>query len=242
MRTRIKHLAVLSAAVLGTAAQAQESRGVNPADIDSRFDLIVKRVNLDPDGTTDIVTVKYDYKLSNTWGLNFELPAYTKLNTPGYSTSGNGDVFARARWIVPYAGWSVGTSFETVLPVASKDALGTGKYQLNASVLAVKPWSHSFITAFAAKQTTSVAGESDRASFSNSEVRFIPVFILPDGWAISGEMRQTWEHRSDMTWQRAEATLNKQFSLHWAGTFGYSQDFGDRKDKGTWSSSVKYFF
>jgi hypothetical protein len=234
--------ALLVLAAAGTAS-AQEARGVNPADIDSRVDLIVKRVRLDPGGTTDVVTAKFDYKLNDNWGLNFELPAYSKLSVPGFSASGNGDLFARARWIMPTAsGWLYGASFEVVAPAASKDQLGTGRWQGNLGALAVKPWSRSFITAFVAKQTTSLGGDADRAKFSNTEVRLVPVVILPDGWAISGEIRQTWEHRSDLNWQRVEATLNKQFTLQWAGSLGYSQDFGDRKDRGTLSAAVKYFF
>ena len=233
-------LLALSAAV---PAFAQQARGVNPADIDSRIDLIVKRVNLDPDGTTDVVTVKFDYKLNDNWGVNFELPAYTKLSVPGFSTSGNGDLFARARFIQPTAsGWIYGAAFEVVAPTASKDELGTGRWQGNVGVLAVKPWSRSFLTAFAAKQYTSLGGDGDRAKFSNTELRIVPVLMLSDGWALSGDLRQTWEHRSDASWQRIEATINKQFTPQWAGSLGYTRDFGDRKDGGAVAATVKYFF
>ncbi len=226
-----------------TPVFAQEARGVNPADIDSRIDLIVKRVNLDQDGTTDVVTVKFDYKLNSNWGVNFELPAYTKLSVPGLSASGNGDLFARARYIQPTtSGWIYGASFEVVAPAASKDEIGTGRWQGNVGALAVKPWTRAFLTAFVVKQTTSLGGDADRAKFSNTEIRFVPVMMLPDGWALSGEVRQTWEHRSDASWQRVEGTLNKQFSAQWAGSLGYSRDFGDRKDRGAFSAAVKYFF
>jgi len=237
-------LALLAAAsLMASAASAQEARGVNPADIDSRVDLIVKHVKLDPSGTTDVVTFKFDYKLNNNWGLNFELPAYNKLSVPGLSATGNGDLFARARWIQPTAsGWIVGASFEVVAPTASKDALGTGRWQGNVGALAVKPWSRSLITAFVLKQTTSLWGDDDRAKFSNTELRLVPVVMLANGWAVSGEVRQTWEHRSSQSWQRVEATLNKQFSAQWAGSLGYSHDFGDKKDRGTMSAAVKYFF
>jgi hypothetical protein len=235
-------LTALTAIGLCGIAFAQESRGVNPADIDSRFDVIAKRVNLDPDGHVDSLTFKYDYKLSERWGLNFELPAYTRLASPGLTVTGTGDLFARARWIVPAGAWTYGAAFEVVLPTASKDALGTGRNQLNASVLAVRPFSRSFIAAFAAKRTTSVGGDSDRAKFSNTEVRFVPVFIFDGGWAVIGELRKTWEHRSDASWQRVEAVLNKQFTPTWAGSLSYGHDFGDRKDRGAVSVAVKYFF
>jgi hypothetical protein len=223
-------------------AQGQQARGVNPAEIDSRFDVIVKNVELEPSGRTQSLTLKYDYKLNEQWGLNFELPAYTKLSVQGLSRSGNGDMFARARWIVPAGAWTYGASFETVLPVASPDELGTGHYQLNVGGLVVRAFSASFIAAAVLKQTTSVGGDSARSKFSNTEVRVVPVFILPAGWAITGEVRQTWEHRSDLKWQRAELTVNKQIDSNWAASLSYGRDFGDRKDRGAVSAAVKYFF
>lgn len=224
------------------AAYGQQARGVNPAEIDSRFDVIVKNVELMPGGRSQSLTLKYDYKLNPTWGLNFELPVYTRLAQPGYERSGNGDLFARARWIVPAGAWTYGASFETVLPLASPGELGTGRYQLNVSGLVVRAFSASFIAAAVLKQTTSVGGDSARDELGNTEVRVVPVVILPDGWAISGEGRQTWEHRSNLTWQRVEGTLNKQFDANWAGSLTFGHDFGDRKDGGAVSVAVKYFF
>ena len=243
LRRQVPMAGVLVAALVGGApAYAQQARGVNPADIDSRFDIIFKRVNLDPDGTADSLTLKYDYKLSSEWGLNFELPVYSRLSAPGLKATGNGDLFARARWIVPAGVWTYGASVETVLPVASKDALGTGRYQLNAAALLVRAFSPRFLTAVAAKQVTSIGGDSDRDKFSNTELRVVPVFILDQGWAVTGELRQTWEHRSNRDWQRAEVVLNKQFTQHWAGSLGAGRDFGDREDRGAVSVAVKYFF
>ena len=237
-------LAVFAAAsLLGGAAWAQQARGVNPADLDSRFDLSLKRINLDPEGTTDVLTLKFDYKINANWGLNFELPAYNKLKVPGFETSGNGDLFTRARLIVPTAsGLIYGGALEVVAPAASKDELGTGRWQVNVGALAVKPWTKAFLTAFALKQYTSLAGDAERAEFSNTELRLVPVLMLGDGWALSGDVRQTWEHRSGLSWQRYEATLNKQFSLQWAGSLGYTHDFGDRPDRGTVILTAKYFF
>jgi hypothetical protein len=234
--------ALLMTVGASSLANAQEARGINPADIDSRVDLIYKRINLHPSGSTDIWTAKYDYKLNNQWGLNFELPFASKLSVPGFSVSGNGDLFARARWIVPDGAMTYGLSFETVLPIASDDALGTGRYQLNVGALAVKAWSRSFLTAAVIKQTTSLGGDSHRDDFSNTEIRLVPVVILSGGWAITGDIRQTWEHRSNLSWQRVEATLNKQITAQWAGSVSYSRDFGDKKDDGTFSAAVKYFF
>jgi hypothetical protein len=232
----------LVALAWSAATPAQQARGVNPADIDSRFDVIVKQVNLDPDGSARSLTFKYDHKLGSEWGLNFELPAYSRLAVPGLTRTGNGDLFARARWIVPHGAWTSGASFETVLPVASKDELGTGRYQFNVGALAVRAFSPSFLTAGVVKQSTSFGGDSARPKISDTEVRLVPVFILPAGWAVTGELRQTWEHETNFRWQRAEATLNKQFDLHWAGSLSLGRDYGDRPDRGAVSVAVKYFF
>lgn len=232
----------LAALAWSAAAPAQQARGVNPADIDSRVDVIAKQINLDPDGRARSLTFKYDYKLGSEWGLNFELPAYSRLALPGLTRTGNGDLFARARWIVPAGAWTYGASFETVLPVASQDKLGTGRHQLNVGALAVRMFSPSLIAAGVVKQTTSVGGDSARPKISNTEVRLVPVFILPAGWAVTGELRQTWEHETSFRWQRAEATLNKQFDLHWAGSLSLGRDYGDRPDRGAVSVAVKYFF
>jgi hypothetical protein len=223
-------------------AQADQARGVNPADIDSRVDVIYKRVALDPDGSAQSLTFKFDYKLAPEWGLNVEFPVVSRLSLPGLQWTGQGDLFARARWIVPAGAWTYGASLETVLPLASQDELGTGRYQLNVAGLVVRAFSPSFIAAGALKQTTGLGGDSARAAFSNTELRLVPVFILPEGWAITGELRQTWEHRTDFSWQRAELTLNKQFNLNWAGSISASRDFSDRRDGGGASLAVKYFF
>jgi hypothetical protein len=224
------------------SAHAQQARGVNPAEIDSRFDLIVKQVRLHPAGSSRSMTLKYDYKLSPQWGLNFEWPVYSRLGLPGFSLNGHGDVFARARWIVPAGAWTYGTSVETVLPVASKDELGTGRYQLNVGGLVVRAFSPSVLGAAVLRRVTSLGGDSGRDRFSNTEARLVPVFIFSNGWALTGELRQTWEHRSKLQWQRAELTLNKQFDLNWAGSLSVGRDFGDRRDKGALSVALKYFF
>lgn len=236
-------LTALPGLSISLPAHAQLARGVNPAEIDSRFDVIVKQVNLPIAGHNQSVTLKYDYKLNQQWGLNFELPAYTRVSQPGFKSGGNGDLFARARWIVPDGAWTYGASLETVLPTASRDALGTGRYQLNGAMLAVRAFSASFLAAGVIKQSTSVGGDSDRAKFSNTDVRLVPVFILPQGWAVTGELRQTWEHRGEKaSWQRVELSLNKQFDLNWAGSISAGRDWGDRKDRGAVSVALKYFF
>ncbi len=233
--------AALMACAGGASAQ-DTTRGVNPADIDSRLDVVFKQVRLEPAGRLDVLTFKYDYKLNAHWGLSAELPTVSRLAAPGLRVTGNGDLFGRARWIVPAGDWTVGAAVETVLPAATNDALGLGKVQVNFGALAVKPLSRQMLLAALVKHSSGFAGERDRPDFTNTEVRVLPVILLSKGWAVTGEWRYTAEHRSGLRWQRTEAGLNKQFNPTWAGSLSYARDHGDRPDRGTVTAAVKYFF
>ena len=235
-------LAVLAVTSMFNPAAAESVRGVNPADIDSRFDVIGKRIRLEHGGHLDAITFKLDKKLHSNWGLNFELPTYSRLHTSGQAIEGNGDLYARARWISPQGAWTYGLSLETVLPTASRDALGTGRYQFNVGLLAARAFSPTFLAAGVLRQISSAGGDSARAGFDNTETRLIPVWILPQGWAISGELRQTWEHRTHQSWQRVEGSLSKQLNVNLAITGVLSRDFGDKPDRGAVTLALKYFY
>lgn len=223
-------------------AEAQAVRSTSFTGMDSRADLIIKRVRVSPEGEADNLILKYDQKLTPIFAINIEWPAHVNLVTPWFSTSGHGDFFARARWIVPHGAWMHGAAVEVVLPVASDDALGMGRGQLNASGILIRVFSPSFLTALVLKRVSSVGGDENRLGFNNTEIRVIPEWLLADGYAMMGEWRYTEEHRTDSRWQRAEVLLIKRFDRNWAAQIGYSRDVGDRPDRGSFFVSTRYLF
>ena len=239
-------LLLASGSILAQEGQGQvQARGVNPADIDNRVDLIAKLVMLDGEGDVFSLTGKFDKKVNSKVGLNFELPVYTRLDTPGFGASGNGDLFARVRYITQKGRWSVGGSAEVVLPVASSDALGSGKYQLNVALLAVRPVNRRFMAAFALKQVTSVAGDSDRNDIRTTEVRVLPIFPLDNGWALVTEYRRVFSHESaNPTYSYAEGSLSKQLNANWNMSGSYSRTLCQcsARDDGAVGLAIKYFF
>lgn len=254
-----KILATLFIALLLPNSQAEEiqSKGVNPADIDTRIDIINDNVRLKGGGQTNTTTFKFDKKLSDQSGFNIEIPFLININSPNYSTQGNGDLFARYRYMVPVNGWTIGGSGELVLPIATEPALGKNKYLVGIGALAVKPWSREFITAFVAKQTQSLGGYnnslnpsanvssviSDQTTYTSTEIRFMPIFVLKDGWAVVVDGRQYWgQIPRSAQWTFVKVDVNKQFTQHWAGTIGLSKTFDALADRGALSASVKYFF
>jgi hypothetical protein len=233
------------------------SKGVNPADIDTRIDVINDNVRLKGGGQTNTTTLKFDKKLDNQSGLNVEIPFLININSPGYQTQGNGDLFLRYRYMMPVAGWTLGGSGELVLPIATEPALGKNKYLIGVGGLAVKPWSPEFISAFVVKQTQSIGGYNQslnpsanissaangQTNYTATEIRFMPIFVLKDGWAVVGDARQYWgKIPNSAQWTLVKVDINKQFTQNWAATIGLSKTFDALADNGAISSSVKYFF
>ena len=234
-----------------------QSKGVNPADIDTRIDIINDNVRLKGGGQTNTTTFKFDKKLDNQSGFNIEMPFLININSPSYSTQGNGDLFTRYRYMIPVNGWTLGLSGEAVLPIATEPALGKNKYLVGVGGLAVKPWSREFITAFVIKQTQSLGGYNQslnpsanissaangQSNYTSSEIRFMPIFVLADGWAVVADARQYWgQIPNSAKWTLVKVDLNKQITQNWATTIGLSKTFDALADRGALSASVKYFF
>ena len=251
--------ALFALVFIASNSQAEEiqSKGVNPADIDTRVDIINDNVRLKGGGQTNTTTFKFDKKLDDQSGFNIEMPFLININSPSYSTQGNGDLFTRYRYMIPVNGWTLGLSGEAVLPVATEPALGKNKYLIGVGGLAVKPWSRDFITAFVVKQTQSLGGYNQslnpsanissaangQTNYTSSEIRFMPIFVLKDGWAIVADARQYWgQIPNSAKWTLVKVDLNKQITQNWATTIGLSKTFDALADKGALSASVKYFF
>ena len=173
----------------GLCAQAQEPaeasavRGVNPADNLTKFEILPKFTMLDDDDDISIstVTFKYDRAFQGTYGLNFDLPV-ASFDSPFLEDSGIGDLNVRGRYQHSAGPWTFIAGAEAVFPIATEDTLGSGKYQLNPSVVAVYAFSARTFTALAAKHLFSIAGESDRADIVQGQYRLIVAHTTASGW------------------------------------------------------------
>lgn len=242
---------VLAASASSTSAQ--QVRGVNPADIDTRFDVITRYNRLPNDANVFVTTLKYDYRVSDKVGVNFELPVLGHFRSPsmtiGPSTVpsaddwGIGDIFARVRYIDRAGQWSYGGALEVALPTASHDSLGSGKFQLNPALLAVYAWSPTLITAGVVKSVNSIGGDGDRADIRNIELRGIQAFVFPNKMFLTLDLKHTWEliNTEDRWWDGA-AEVGYQFSPTLVGSVRASRKWGDRDDRGAVEVTVKNFF
>jgi hypothetical protein len=224
-------------------AESGEVKGVNPADIFSRADLIVKAVNL-PVGESVTAVAKYDRKLGEGLGATIELPFASYVNVGAADAFGIGDLFARVRYVKPLTQSVIAlASAELVVPVATNDLLGTGKWQLNPGGGLVKIWSPKLFTAVVYKHSFSIAGESARASINTNQIRAIQSFILDRGAYVTIDGRHEWKSAGiNENWTTGEVEFGKQFNAKLAASMRIGKAFGDRKNDGSIEFNVRTFF
>ena len=236
-------------------AEEIKARGVNPAENDTRADVILKYNWLTRSSGIFTTTLKFDYRLSQEAGFNIEMPVLghfrqssTAAGVPGLNDTGIGDVFLRLRYIAnlgegPVGQTSIGGAVETVLPTASERTLGSGTYQLNASALLVQAWNASLITAFVVKSAHSVHELNGRRGVQEQSARIVQAFVLPRGMFFTVDAKYNWEtiNRRD-AWVEGQIEFGMMLDARTAASVGYGRKWGDREDRGSMTAAVKRFF
>jgi hypothetical protein len=225
-------------------AAAAESgvRGVNPAELNNRIDVIGKVINL-PVGESMSLVGKYDMKLGSGFGANFELPVLTHVNSTGINATGTGDLFTRVRYVRPLSKqmFLLG-AVELVVPVASETATGTGKWQLNPAIGGVYMWNLRSFSALIYKNLSSIAGDSARPNISTHQFRGLHTFVLKGGWYVTGDVKyevSTIGQNED--WVTTEFELGRQLSSRWAASVRVGKAYGDRPNDGTVEINIRTF-
>lgn len=95
--------------------------------------------------------------------------------------------------------WGVGPAL--LLPTATDEVLGTGKWSIGPSVVALvqpEPWSFGVL----ANQVWSVFGDDDRGSVNQLLVQYFVTYNLPDGWYVTSApiITANWEAPSGDQW------------------------------------------
>mgnify|MGYP006272665441 FL=1 len=86
--------------------------------------------------------------------------------------------------------WGVGPAF--LLPTATDELLGTEKWSLGPSVVALRqrgPWTYGGL----ANHITSVAGESDRADINASFMQPFVSYTTPNAWTFTFQTEATYD-------------------------------------------------
>lgn len=250
--------AVASCVLFAGGAHAEEevkARGVNPADNDTRADIILKYNWLTNRSGIFTTTLKFDYRITKEAGFNIEFPVLGNFQlrspaagVPGINDTGVGDVFMRLRYIAgigtsSLGHTSLGAAVEAVLPTASEKTLGSGTYQLNATGLAVQAWSPTLITAFIGKSTHSVHEFNGRRAIQEHTARIVQAFILPRGMFVTVDGKYNWEtiNRRDR-WLESQIEFGMMLDARTAASVAFGRKWGDREDRGSVATTFKRFF
>ncbi len=121
--------------------------------------------------------------------LRVTLPVATAPDFTGGHSTGLGDFNLFDLFLTKAGALQIGAGPQFTFPTASKDELGTGKWQAGLAGVAIAPqpwgligglltWQHSF------------AGDSDRATQNNLSAQPFFIYNLPEGWYL----------RSTATW------------------------------------------
>lgn len=225
------------------AAESGEVRGVNPADILSRADLVVKVANLEQ-GHSLVAVAKYDQKLGEGLGANVELPVASYVDVGAADAFGMGDLFMRLRYVKPLSQTVIAlASAELVAPTATNDLLGTGKWQLNPGGGLVKVWSSKMFTALVYKHSFSIAGDDARAEINTNSARVVHSFILDRGYYLTLDGRHEWQTAGvNQDWTTTEIEVGRQFSASFAASIRIGKAYGDRSNDGALEMNVRTFF
>lgn len=238
--------AALAALAAGASADGGLARGVNPAEIDTRIDLIAEHEALSPTGTRQTFVAKYDRALSrdagHASGFNIELPLVNQLSVAGFEAQGIGDLFARYRYVVNAGSFQYGGAVETVLPASQDDALGGNKLQANIAALVVRPWSPQNITALAAKSIQSVAGEDADPDIGQHNLRLVQALMNRSGGYLLADVTLWHDRELDLDWQTVELELGQMLSATNGMSLRVGRSDGDRENDFAAKVGWKHFF
>lgn len=177
--------AAISMTAVSSAQEEGEStvKGVNPADNLTKFEILPKFTRIDDANDISLwtTTLKYDRAIHGVWGVNVELPiAY--FDAPFLDKGGFGDLNVRVRYQHRAGSWTFITGVEAVLPIATDDVFGTGKFQLNPTLVAVKAFSAQTFVAAVAKHSFSVAGDEARDDIVTGQYRLLIAHSTKSGY------------------------------------------------------------
>lgn len=160
-----------------------EVRGINPADNITKFEILPKFTMIDDAMriSTSTLTLKYDRAFNGKYGINLELPLayFDSLFSDAF---GQGDTNIRARIQFPLGKMTGIAGLEMVVPTATDATLGTGKLQINPTLVGVYPFSRQTFGALVVKHLFSLAGDDDRDDIVQGQYRLLFAHSTSSGW------------------------------------------------------------
>jgi hypothetical protein len=185
--------------------------------------------------------------------VRFEAPlvwsnAPTSDNPYGNGQFGVGDLLLQGLYAHPFdARWAVAVGVRTILPTASEDALGAGKWQIapsidvRASLPEVSAGSYVSLTV---RQFSSVAGDPSRRNVKSTSILPALNFALPKQWYVLINPNIQYNLNSEKWFVPLNATVGKKFGMKWVLSFEYNYGLvmSDPRYKQYMDFRIGYFY
>jgi hypothetical protein len=273
--TRNKFHAPLAASLLSvlctfsSAQSSSEEKLINSgedltAPVD-RFDLRMQFQSL-PDSSyngldfddlsTETITLRTDLLLfakPNQLALRFDLPLEwsnkpNDQNPTGDTEFGMGDFLAQAIYVREIdKRWAVGAGLRTILPTATGEAFGDGKWQLVPTVgvrASVPEISQGSYLGLIVRQFSSVGGQSSRSDISYFQ--FEPQFnwTLPERWFLNFSPEIKFNLMTRDWFVPLDIMVGRRFGLNWIASLEYQYGLVTEDDSyNQWlEARIGYFF
>jgi hypothetical protein len=180
---------VLSLPVLGAAQTSQEANEANnpltpkiTANIQDQY--ISSYYGLDSDSNALLLRGVLPHKLFD-WPqiLRATVPVVTSPDQPLGQTTGLGDINMFDVLLFKAGSLELGVGPQLTVPSASKDVLGTGKWQAGAAAIAIAPQAWGLIGGLVTYQH-SFAGDGDRPTQNGLQAQPFFIYNLPQAFYL----------------------------------------------------------
>ena len=179
---------------------------------------------IDGDRTSNTLNIQpiYPVSFSNNWVLInraiIPIESFPDLSQSSGSITGLGDINYTA-WLAPppSGGFSWGFGFVSILPTATDDVLGSGKFSLGPSFVLVN-MTKKLMLAAVISDWFSIAGDDDREDVNTFYMQYIITYFLANKWYLSTApiITANWEAESGQQW-----------TVPFGGGFGKMLKFGN---------------
>ncbi|MBC8127781.1 MAG: hypothetical protein H8M99_11635 [Gloeobacteraceae cyanobacterium ES-bin-144] len=252
----------------GLAIAADETAVNHGEDLTApvdRFDLrmqfkslpdVVKKNETFDDLSQETLTLRSDlifFNKPDQLALRFDLPLVwnnkpNEQNPDGFTEFSMGDLLMQAIYVRTFnERWAGGIGMRAILPTATGESFGDGKWQLVPTVgirASLPEISKGSYAGLAVRQFSSVAGSSTRSDISYFQ--FQPQFNigLPDQWFVNFSPEIKFNLMTDEWFVPFDIMVGKKFGAHWIASLEYQ--YGILKEDDSYNqwleARIGYFF
>ena len=185
------------------------------------------------DLSDETITLRTDFLLfpkPNQLALRFDLPLIwsnkpNDRNPDGSTEFGMGDLLAQAIYVREFdKRWAGAAGLRGVLPSATGEAFGDGKWQLVPTVAVrarIPELTDGSYVGLIVRQFSSVGGQSSRKDISCFQFEPQLDISLPNQWFLNFSPKTNFNLMTDEWFVPLDIMLGKKFGLHWVASLEY---------------------